>query len=193
MKDLSFFPCISKGLVAVLALGLFSAESKASVIVEFQQVGNNVVATTSGSLTKPMTPPLTIADGNGDISGSFRTLYYLPGTVSLYSGGQAFDMGSMSTPTSASGDPFGFGSTLYLPYSLPAGSSYSPVTTFVWEGKTLEQLDLTNTPKVAFQLGDQTITYVTVAIPEPGSAFLCMAGLAGLLYVMRRKLKTVRA
>lgn len=176
-----------KGLAVILGSCALSAHSDAGIVIEFSEANGNVYATTSGSITRPLAAPMGTFGGNGDLAGNFRTLYHLPGTISMYSGGTYNDTNMNVGPTVATGDAFGFASTtLYLPSSLAAGEVYSPVTTFVWNNRTLAELNISSTPIVAFTIGGETVTYVA-AVPEPSAMILLVGGISGACFLRRRK------
>lgn len=180
---------LAKVLVTALGTCALALQAGASIVVEFSESNGNVYATTSGTFTMPLAPRLTTFNGNDAISGSFRTLYYLPGTIGLFQGGETTNTQMTTLPTLAFGDAFGFasGGTLYMPSSLAPGDVYSPVTTFVWENRTLAQLNITSTPVLAFTYGSETITYVAAPVPEPSAMVLLLGGIGSACSLRRRK------
>jgi len=163
--------------------------AQAAVIFTFAQVGNNVVATTSGSITLPDEVSFTFTytattNNNGQ-------LYYVNGSTDAYGGGYFQDTGMFPSTFTATGDVFSYaGDVLYVPSGLYLpGSVVTPHSTYTWANVLLSDLftpDLTTTPLLVYEAsngGNNSISFV--AAPEPTRALLLAFGALGLL--MRRK------
>ncbi len=196
--------------LAALTLGslAFSSHGKAAVIVSFEQVGSNVVATWRGDITLA---PFTASDetsrlllnSNLTTFGSSQSLVRTPhpnNPGDYFVGGTATVTTLVSQPTAATnltiygpGQPFptGFGfsgNVFLLPDFAGSPSSFfnfgTGSTWFMsWANTTLSAIgaaSFNNTLAWTSSLGgSNTVSYTTV--PEPGSVLLGVLGSASLL------------
>ncbi|MFM2242343.1 MAG: hypothetical protein RLZ97_1198 [Verrucomicrobiota bacterium] len=180
-----------------LALILLSSRSEAAVIVTFEQVGNNVVATWNGTLDLggERSYPWAIAaaaraEADVLISG-------FNGAVDIWQGGTAettsllYSSISLRTPAAAewgfSQTDFVLGATTSAPgltsFDFGTGSDY----TLTWNDVTLASIGaggFNNTLAWTSAAGD-TIRYTTV--PEPAATSLGILASIGLLSRRRRR------
>ncbi len=190
------FPAIMKTksiltLTAILLMNTsFIGGAKAAVIILFEEIGGNVVATTTGSFQVPLTAP----DGSGNAvttaSGSILLLL-ANGDYDYWGGGSFTPSGLVSlTPLAVAGSvTFGYQeSLLFLPSGLTGGESFFPDTAWTWEGQTLASAGLsylTTTPFQVYERGGQTISFALV--PEPTTTALFIGGVAFAALRRRRK------
>jgi hypothetical protein len=184
----SIFVCITMTLAA-----------PAAIVINFAEVGNDVVATGSGTANLTGLSLLfsfTNAQINLDASsGNFRG--GAPGGLfdiyTTLSGPGNFGPGSgtANLPTSGSGDYFGltaFNNRLFLPGGYVSGTPLS--NTSIWTNRTFASLGLApagNTFTYTWGSGANadSLTIVTV-VPEPSSALLFTLG-AALIPLLQRK------
>jgi len=184
-------------MASAAAALLASAEaSKAAVTFTFTQVGNNVVATTSGSMQTPTNTPSPTNLGfsiESVVGNQFLRWTQSPQNFSFYGGvGTPSAIGITVGPNSSSGDAFGYqNSTLYTPtLNAPALTTFTPNTTMVWTNRTIPEIFGNNVPVIPRQIftgnygTDNNI--LIVAVPEPGVTLLSLAALP-LLFGRRRR------
>lgn len=186
-----------RGCVLASAAAAFLASagaSKAAVTFTFTQVGNNVVATTSGSMQTPTSSP-TVANLGFSTQSSFSNeiFRWIETSFSYYLGaGTLSSTGITVGADSSSGDAFGYqNATIYTPtIFVPGLTTFTPNTTLVWTSRTISEVFGGNVPLVPRQVF--TGNYGTgnniflVAIPEPGVTLLSLAALP-LLFGRRRR------
>jgi hypothetical protein len=171
----------------------------ASIVINIEQAGNNVVATGSGSLD--LTDLSFVRQGSTDFGIVGANIGYLVvgpqflGTVDIYSGisgPPSFGGGGGQIASSGSGGPLGvYGGALELlvPVGYVSGSALSG--TAIWDAFTIASLGLTpGTYTYTWGTGAHTdnLTINIGAVPEPSS--LVMAGatmLAGVAAWARRR------
>jgi len=165
------------------------AITQSAVLYTFAQVGNDVVATPSGSLIIP--EDVSPYDGGSQHSVSVvaNGLAYWSGNVQVYWDGYSEILGlDSSVPVLGTGETFGFRSdALYLPEGTSPGESYTPTAVFRWTDTTLGEL-FSSLPLTSMVMhttrNGETISFIAAA-PEPSRALLLAFGALGLL--MRRK------
>jgi len=182
---------------SILAAGIlaFTSASHAALVIQFNQVGANVVETGSGSAnTAGLGAPSGVL-GSGLTDPSSGLAFVGPTGVNaplfLYpsgiSGPASIGAGVYTAGSSGSGDTFGINGNfhaLYVPFAYVSGSALNGTTTF--NGQTFASLGL-NIGTFTYTWGsganaDSATVYVGVApagaaVPEPGSA---IAGLLAL-------------
>jgi len=144
--------------------------ASAAIIVQFEEIGGNVVATTTGSLLVPSAYEGGAYPGTTRGGGETKLWNFPEGSFALYwGGGSATSSGLAEGPTEAIGDTFGYADdTLYLDLEVELGGTYAPKTTWTWSGNTLTNLNLgylTTTPFQVYERDGQTISFALV--PEP--------------------------
>jgi hypothetical protein len=170
-----------------IAFALLSSSAHAGIVINFAQVGNNVVASGSGSanvagLTFLFTLNnsqinLDASSGNfrgGSTGVQYRVYQGLSGPANFGPG-----TGSANLPTSSSGDYFGltaFDGRLHLPAGYLSGTQLSNTTT--WNNRTIANLGLapvgsTFTYNWGSGANADSLTINITAVPEPSSA-LCL-------------------
>jgi hypothetical protein len=169
----------------------------AQVIVNFQQIGGNVVATGSGSID---TTNLTLVGNtnnsafvwaNFPLGGSIFSTAIIGGTAivpeDVYSGitgPSNFGSGGQFFATSGSGDVFGVlaNDVLDVPAGYASGSPLSATST--WSGATISNLGLTpGSYTWTWGSGPPTDSFTLNigVVPEPGALTMVLAaGLAGI-------------
>jgi hypothetical protein len=176
-------------VLATLLIGA-AGRADAGIIINFQQVGSDVVATGSGSIDKT---GLTLGGGNSDrarLDPGFALVLEGPTSFTptgLYSGATgpaSFGTGfSDEFPTSGSGDIFGVSggtAVIALPSGYTSGTSLSATDTYT--GKTIAGLGLipgTYTYTWGTRDSDHTLT-VNIIGPAPEPASLAIWGLGAL-------------
>jgi hypothetical protein len=174
----------------------------AGVLFTFEEVGDDVVATTSGSIaggwdTPDALTPINTSNTTRTVLSFFSIRYEIENTT-YFQGRWTEDnrLIGLSLPADlsgvGSGDAFGFSanSTFYAPAGTTVGDAVTPDTTITWAGETFASMGLdqalSTTPLVLFTLdNNETISAVlstggsggVSAIPEPSS----LLGLAGLM------------
>lgn len=192
-----------KSILSLVGLSttLISSHLGASVVVTFAEVGNDVVATTSGSIAAGWTNTGGMVLSQS--GASYLSASSLRGIPSA--GGVRFTAASnhwtnnfnqlTAFPTTdgiVTGDAFGYSSTnnFYAPLGTSVGDAFTPNTTITWANETFASLGidttLSSTPIVLFTL-DNGSTISGVAVPEPSMAVLLLGAAAGAYILMRRK------
>jgi len=192
----------AKGLLSLSSSLALASQSEAAVTVFFEQDGTNVTASWVGTLH----PGLFIADVSGFNSDGTADPN---GFINL--NGDSYDVygnGSPSTTTLGSTENFslfdatrtyGFAGDAFF-ISAPSDgvrnfTGSSPILfsaeddVFVIPGVTLAELgadNFNNTLAWTSSAGD-TVSYTTIPIPEPSSAFLLIGAGLGGLFQRRRK------
>lgn len=185
-----------------LGLAVLARPAKSAIIIDVTQVGSNVVATGGGTadltdLTlNGSTPAFTAMEPN--VAG----LVVGPGATgfSLYEnlvGPASFGPGGYTTASSGSGSGFGINGSgfnvpyLYLPAGYGSGTALSGSATY--DGQTFASLGLTPgayTWTWGSGADADSLTVNIGAVPEPMSASLLAAGIAGLGFAGRRRSRT---
>jgi hypothetical protein len=197
----------------VPCLGLcLSQSAKADVVVTFQQVGSNVVATGSGSFdtaalindtTLPnVTAFVQFTNPNIDIGSTETVLRYDNFTNFIPAGPTGFGFNTPpTTASSGTGDNFGFGEFVLIPSPHPglivvpttyvSGSQLSGTAT--WDNTTLAALNLQPgsykwTWGSAATADSFTLNIDSAAAPEPNMlGLLAIAAAVGLFANQQRK------
>ena len=204
-------PATLRHLLSLSLLALFGsvvsvAPLHAGVLFTFDQVGSDVVATTSGTIASGWSRNFFAQNSTSD--GSVLAYDGIRGTrtggIQYFSTGGFWTFNEMLTrdvsPTTSgvsSGDTFGYAGSdnFFVPAGTNVGDAITPVTTITWSNATFESLGLdtglSTTELVLFTLDNsETISAVrTGPVPEPTSiAFLATGGLAtGVVAVVRRR------
>lgn len=185
-----------RGLVAAAAITVLSAmNANATVIVLFEEVGNNVVLTSSGSIDLTGLSSAHITGGAALIIPSFPVYFSGIGTYDAIPDAFSLNLPQMGTvflttfADEATGDNFGFGDTghhaskqLLLPRFYTSGAPINATSTFL--NQIFTSLELDETPRVLSLINGDTveIQYAesTAAVPLPLSGALLATGIAGL-------------
>lgn len=190
---------IKRGCLLASAAAVFLASagtSKAAVTFTFTQVGNNVVATTSGSMQTPTSTPTSTNLGfsiESVVGNQFLRWTQSPQNFSYYGGvGTPSAIGITVGPNSSTGDAFGYqNSTLYTPtINAPGLTTFTPNTTMTWNSTTISAIFGGNIPVIPREIftgnyGTDNNIFI-VAVPEPGVTLLSLAALP-LLFGRRRR------
>jgi len=188
---------------AALTIGSLIGTAKAQVILDFNQIGNDVVLTSSGTVdvgTASFTGE-TFTSGSfvrfGGYTGSNETLERYTGVDLLTTSGLSSI--AATPPTSQTGDSFhifegSLGFVDRVDGVAPTNTFISPVFTATFSGHTYASLGLSHHAQdVAIDLWgadgdpniDEKIQFRINSIPEPSSALLL--GLAGMVMISRRR------
>jgi hypothetical protein len=190
MKNLSFFP------FAALILSLNLTPVGAVIVLEFKEVGSDVVVDISGSWdswtktgAESYSSKVITAGVLYNNNGS-QDLYKISPAVFTLSSGQWTS--KYSVATSSSGDDFGFragesSSDFYAPTGYSQGDPIS--SQMIFAGTDLPTMGFTNGDSGAFTGGGNTVNFSVTAIPEPNSygVLLGAAGLATAIFFRRRR------
>jgi hypothetical protein len=183
-------------LAAALGTLLLTNASQAAVTITFTEVGPDVVATYSGSLTTPSIPfdyvsYMFFPDG---IYLSPDSFYWqdTDNQLSGWGGGIAVLHPSVSTLIFGQSPGLGFGfvnnNDLVVPDHVGPGQVYSPIGSVLFAGNTLVSLGVSgfdNTLAYTAVNGEQ-IFYTTV-VPEPTVGVLWGLGMSAFLIRRRRR------
>lgn len=191
-----------KSILSLVGLSttLISSHLGASVVVTFAEVGNDVVATTSGSIAAGWTNTgglVLSQSGASYLSASSLRGIPSAGGVRFTAASNHWTLNNTLTGFTFSdgivtGDAFGYSSTnnFYAPLGTSVGDAFTPNTTITWANETFASLGidttLSSTPIVLFTL-DNGSTISGVAVPEPSMAVLLLGAAAGAYILMRRK------
>jgi hypothetical protein len=194
-------------LLAALTAAMWSAQpAKASVIMTIEQVGNNVVASGSGTINLTGLTDTGSFDVTAGIAPSQGVVLLGGGTsYDFWTGGglsgpSSFGSGGVTLASSESGDYLAVGGAFQL-YILSGYTSGTPISgTATFDLTTLASLGIT--PGVyswtwgTGQNADSLTLFAGVqpsAVPEPTSVGLMSVGLAGgaLLWARMRRRATV--
>lgn len=186
---------LGKLFAAMAAIMTLPSAADAAVVVDVNQVGSNVVATTSGSLNLAG----LVNVGNFALGLSLRpTVGYVAsgGTANAavvgYSGltgPTAFGTGGFTFATSGTGVSFAinaaaFGTPyVFVPTGYASGSSLAGTALFA--GRTFANLGLTAGTYV-FRTAADTVTVNIGAVPETASWIMMILGIGAIGFAMRR-------
>jgi hypothetical protein len=183
---------VSLIMALIVAATLAVTESgHAGVVITFSQVGNNVVATTSGTIRIPSSASSVIVSGK-EVYGGGWGLYMIDGSFGQSDGGAGtlHTVGISVNPSGASGSEFGFyRGFLYWSGAVP-NETFAPVTTWVWSSHTLSSIGLgalATSPTTVWSGNygsGNTVSFA--AIPEASAAVFCLASLSVLSLRRRR-------
>jgi hypothetical protein len=122
--------------IVVVALSLSGASARASVTIDIEQVGPDVVATGAGTLNITALTANGVALQHAVIIPSGAAIFMSAGNISFYagiSGPSAFGSVGSVLPTTTSGDAFaiaGFTPELTVPSGYVSGTHLSATDTF---------------------------------------------------------------
>jgi hypothetical protein len=172
-------------IMALAVLGTLATTARAELIITFEQVGNNVVATGSGSINLAgLTGPISYEiypTTYGYVEPASGNLFNNSGEDAVYSGltgPTSFGPGTPTLASSVSGDSigiFGLDQFLELPKGYVSGSSLSNIET--WDNNSISNLGLTSGTYIwNFGSGVNADYFELVipgeAVPEPSSIML---------------------
>ena len=189
---------------------LFTMNLCGEVVITFEESGNDVVSTYSGTLDTDDPNINDISELSRFASkfnpslgyyanppGGWRTAagsYVVDASNSnspFYDGpregssGRGFGLGTETAPTSVSGDPFGlYQNSLVLPEGWTSGSQVSGQMT--WENTTLGNLGYDSSQDHVWTLRGTNDTITMIVVPEPATYGLIL-GLLSLLFAGYRK------
>lgn len=181
---------------------LVASATNAAVVIDFTQVGSNVVVNANGTLDLA---GLT-SQGNFSLAESVRgNVAYIglgnAGTVMGYlglTGPASFGTGNtFITANSFSGTSFAlngsaFGSPyVFVPAGYASGSAISGTATFL--GQTFASLGLTAGRYGYTSRADTVTVNIGGAVPEPSTWAMMLLGIGGIGMVMRRSRKQASA
>lgn len=194
---------MKKFILATALVVLGVADSRADVIVTFEEVGSNVVATGAGTLdlggltlintvatntgVTPATAELFLGPStqNGNPTPTVDVYQAVSGPASWGSGNQYFRIDS------GTGDTFGVSIrgtdlALIVPENYASGGALSAIS--VWENESLATMGLSpGSYSYSWGTNSNEFTIVVVApVPEPSTALIVFA-VPGALAFMRRR------
>ena len=193
---------MSKQCICYFFIVLISFSLSGEVVITFEESGNDVVSTYSGTLDTDDPNINDISELSRFASkfnpslgyyanppGGWRTAagsYVVDASNSsspFYDGpregssGRGFGLGSETAPTSISGDPFGlFQNSLVLPEGWTSGSQISGQ--MIWENATLENLGYDSSQDHTWILRGTDDKITITVIPEPSTYSLILGVLA---------------
>ena len=168
-----------------------------TAVIDFTQVGGNVVATASGEAD--LTGLTKVASSVGGIPGvgPFGVLIGTPpeGLIDVYSGvtGPSSFASDGADASSGSGGSFGVNSHfewLLVPEGYTSGTSLNSSSTF--GGYTFASLGLTPGSYV-YSWDDSSTLTINIGVPEPSTWAMMLLGFAGLGFARYRKAKKAHA
>ena len=179
--------------ISIIAAFLLGATAQAALVITIEEVGNDVVATASGTLNMA---DLTATGGNitlnsGYMSPSFGCVFTGSGTCNYYTGatgGALLGTGGFLEGNSATGNAFGL---IYDAGYIAVSDSYISGAqidgTATWNNQTFATLGIDETSFTMTWGSGDTADSMTVnaAVPEPATASM-MALVAGLGFLIRR-------
>ncbi len=186
-------------LLCSLCVAVSTAHAAATInIVES---GADVVATGSGSFLFTNSPESAVSYVPAEMASIGALTLGGGGSVANYSvgltGPSSFGSSSFVAASSGTGDTFGVVKTsgfITVPVGYVSGTELSGTAT--WVNQTLSSLGLTAGTYVYSWGSDATADSLTLVIgttspvtsvPEPASALMCLAGLAGVAASVRRR------
>jgi hypothetical protein len=180
----------------LLALG--TSPARAALTINIQQVGLDVVATSTGSLNLSGLS-LYLQNGSTSIDFMIPSSGYIavgtPGSSTVYNGfttsGSIGSGSDFSSASSYSGDltaPDKGDGYLFLPHNYVSGTAISGSAT--WSNTDFATLGLTPGSSLTFSWASDSLT--VTAVPEPMTALLPMLGALLGGAILRRRL-TLRA
>jgi len=197
-------------VICITALALFSSTARAGLIINFAQVGNDVVATGSGSanvsnlnfLLSVPNAQVNVEASTGNYRGGvpggqfvvYSGLTIPPTGYGTSNAGFGPGTGTNNTPNSTTGDYFGltgFNGRLFLPDGYVSGTQLSNTAT--WNNQTLTNLGLaplgsTFTYSWGSGANADSITINVTAVPEPSSLLCLTLGLSCVALFRRTRL-----
>ncbi len=193
-------------LVCFLVCQFVPSSVAAGVIIVFDQIGGNVVATGSGTLdttdltytrhataTDAIYPSLGLGSVGAPISPSYAPVDVYTG----FTGPSQWGSGQEAFATSSTGMPFGIGDTGEL--VVPEGyvSELTLFGTATWTGQTLASLGLdpgtyTYTWGSGSTADSLTVQVNASAVPEPATIWLLATGAAASFAVHARFARSKR-
>jgi hypothetical protein len=176
-------------LLATLAIAL-PATADGAVVINFQEVGANVIATTLGSIDLSGLSFVIQGPSLAGIRADVALFVASAGTGDLYStvsGPSSFGPGALELATSSSGSFFavnGSEQVVGVPVGYISGTFLSATTTF--GGRTFVDLGLTPGTYV-YNLPSDTVTITFGgAVPEPATWAMMIGGFGMLGAAARR-------
>jgi hypothetical protein len=188
----------TRAALFLVAAAAIPAAADATVTIDINQVGGDVVATLSGDLNltglslQPNPYSLSAGiEGQSAYIGMGAGGESMAGYLGL-SGPLNFGTGGYVPSSSSTGDAFslngsGFGPTyVFVPDGYVSGTALSGTTT--WSGTTLALLGLApgqytfSGPRL-----DQVIINIAGGVPEPGTWAMMLVGFGAIGFAMRRK------
>jgi len=193
-------------LIAAIMTIMTAANANAAVIVNFSQVGADVVVTGSGTFD---TSGLTKLSPNIPGSAYSRKLEGGAGILTLgdqsangdvynrLSGPSSFGKAGFSAlPTLTIGQTIGLNSSnFFLPGNYKSGSEILGAQ--VYAGQSLASLGLTDGTSFVYRSSSDSLTInigqtVTAAVPEPATWGMMILGMGAIGFIMRRRNVTTR-
>jgi hypothetical protein len=159
-------------------------------VININQVGSDVVAVGSGTLTTSNRAGSGV-DGAGFIEADSAYIAFGTGSIDVYylvSGPANFGTGSFVVASSTSGDVFGLlGYDLLVPVGYVSGTLLSGIDTF--NNATFSSLGLTLGTYVYTLNGGDTVTVQigVSAVPEPSTWAMMILGFTGLGFMAYRR------
>lgn len=158
---------------------------QAGVVVIFSQVGNDVVATTTGSI---QTAPLvnSVIWPGGHTYGGSEGLYHLYGSFGQSVSASSYwrSGGLTSDPSSSSGSDFGFYRDFLYWSGVGPNTAYTPTTSWRWTDSSMSSIglgSLTTNPYTVWAGNYGTGNTISfAAVPEANTSILCLGALCVL-------------